>query len=180
MTGIDPLRSLRLAPNDVAMTPRIAIFASALLAVSCSSPSPAENDYAVDTGNPAIDGFVKSVQRRDVSAVQAQIAEIGSVSGTYPQYKNASEYLDWVKDCRIFRVGRGGLDAEDNLVIVDASLKEGPMAARVFEPIYNVQWECPIGKFTQGLDAETRAPKIMMTEMRPLTRVEPSMRPPTK
>ena len=117
------------------------------------------------TGNARIDGFVTSLQRRDEQSLRTQIAKFDTISGRYPQFKTAEEYVHWIDGCRIVRVAQKGYDAADRTVTIDPSLTHGAAAVRILEPIYWIDWDCPGGKFRQALNPEFRAPGIMVSEM---------------
>lgn len=156
------------------------LLGSVCILMSCGNRSTDTNAYLPDSGNVLIDRFVSSVQRGDREAVAGQIAKFETISGLFPQFASAGEYLSWTDGCRISRAGQNGLDGRGNVVAIDVSLRSGPPAADVIDHVYWIDWVCSKGKFRQALNADFEAPKIMVGEMIAETRAAPLpvMRPP--
>ena len=133
--------------------------------------------YVANTGNAYIDAFVTAVQKRDTSDVESRISKFETISGLYPQFKTAREYLSWVEGCKISRVAQHGFDVSGDPVAIDRNLKTGPRAARAGY-VYWISWDCPKGKFRQALNGDFKAPKVLVSELLPPAREIPLMRPP--
>lgn len=144
----------------------------------CTAAEPSNaNAYIAYSGNKSIDGFIAAVQRRDESRVKALTYKFETISGLFPQYKTAREYLTRIGPCTISRVVQAGSDAAGEPVYIDWALKDGRRAAKAAY-IYWIMWSCPEGNFRQALNADFHAPKLLVSELLPPTHELPTLRPP--
>lgn len=148
-----------------------------LIATACNGSTASGATYVAKTGNQRINDFVSDLQDRNLRALESKIARFETISGVSPQFKSTKEHLDWTEKCEITRVVQHGTDRDGNPVVIDPSLKSGPIAKHAGY-VYWISWDCANGKFRQALNGDFAAPQILVSEMLSPTPKLPSMRPP--
>lgn len=163
------------------MVPAVRDFVAAMLialAAACTAAGRSDsNAYISHSGNESVDAFVAAVQRRDESRVADLTYKFETISGVFPQYKTAGEYLTRIRTCKINRVVQAGSDIDGEPVYIDRSIKDGPNAAST-SYIYWIMWVCPNGSLRQALNADFHAPRLLVSELLPPARELPIMGPP--